>query len=333
MNILTLIDPETRPDDDPAFERAAAGDDHLTEYQVIQTLRQLHHEVTALPFGPDVGETLRQLVERKPEVVFNLTEHYGGDRRMDVNIAAALELLRIPFTGTGSVGLMLCRDKAICKRILSHHRVKVPDFIYLPEGKTRPPRKLSYPFLVKPVSEDGSDGISLASLVQDDGGLVERARMIHERMRQPVICEEYVEGRELYVGILGNDRLRALPPRELKFGESGDGGPQFATARVKRDGVYRKKWGIRYVHAELEDELAARVARTSKRIYQLLHLRDYARIDLRLTTEGEVVFLEANPNPDLAADEDLAQAAAKAGLEFPGLLEFIVNQARRRHTT
>ena len=224
----------------------------------------------------------------------------------------------------------MCRDKAICKRLLSHHRIKVPNFTTLRLGQTRLPRKLDYPLIVKPVYEDGSDGISLASLVQNAVELEQRIKIIHERMHQPAICEEYIEGREIYIGIVGNDRLKVLPARELSFGNTGEGGPNFATARVKRDDAYRKKWGISYEHADLSEALQDKLARFSKRIYRLLYIRDYGRIDLRITDRDEIVFLEANPNPDLSQGDELAESAEKAGMEYTVLIQKIINLAKRR---
>jgi D-alanine-D-alanine ligase len=330
VNITLLVDREAAPADDPALEGKNEALRAETEFHVAAALRSLGHAVAVTPFQPDVPAMVRLLSEAKPDVVFNLTEHVGGDRRKDMHVVALLELLEIPFTGSGSAGLMLCRDKALCKKLLSHQRIKVPDFIELPPGSTRLPRKLPYPMIVKPLSEDGSDGISMASLVRDDKELEERARLIHERRKQPVICEEYVEGREIYVSVIGNQRLRALPPRELRFGGAGEGAPTFATARVKRDSAYRKKWSIEYSHAEIPPELEQRAARVSKRIYHLLQIRDYGRVDYRVTPGNEIVFLEANANPDLSRDDELAQSWDMAGGTYEELVGGIVNQAAGR---
>ncbi|MBI4605720.1 MAG: ATP-grasp domain-containing protein [Planctomycetes bacterium] len=330
MKIAALIDDEAIEQDDPGFEGKAEGVRSTPEFHVVSALRELKHEVHVIPFAPDLAATIQVLKGASPQLVFNLTECFQGDRRKDANVAAVLELLDMPYTGTGLTGLLLCRDKATCKRILGPHRVRLPRFLSLPVGQDKPAGKLPYPMVVKPVFEDGSDGISLASLVKDESELRDRVRMVHERMKQPAICEEYIEGRELYVGILGNGRLRALPAREILFGKTGEGGPVIATAKVKWDEPYRKKWGIDYVHADLPDKVSKKVVRVSKRIYNLLHMRDYGRIDLRLTSEGEVVFIEANPNPNLAKDEDVAEAAAKAGIPYVRLIDRIVKLALQR---
>ena len=330
MNIIALIDPETLPADDPHMEGKSDEICRQVEFHVVESLRHLGHDVTVMAFDPEIEATIRALKDAAPDLVFNLTEHVGGDRSRDMHVVAMLELLGFPHTGSSPMGLMLCRDKAICKRLLSHHRVKVPDFVSLPVGKTRLPRKLRYPLIVKPVYEDGSDGISLASLVHNDQELEQQARSIHERMRQPVICEEYIEGREIYVGVVGNTRLEALPARELKFGDDGDGGPTFATAMVKHSTPYREKWGIQYTHADLPASLQDRASRFCKRVYRLLQIHDYGRIDLRITEDGEVVFLEANANPDLSMGDELSESWEKLGRNYEDLIRRIVSLAMNR---
>ena len=330
MNITVLIDPETIPDEDPLFEGKSERVCEQMEFHIIETLRLLNHEVQIVPFRAPIERTIKELKDAAPDLAFNLTEHVAGDRRRDMQVTALLELLQIPYTGTGSMGLMMCRDKAICKRLLSHHRIRVPQFAFFQVGRSRKPRKIHFPALVKPVFEDGSDGITLASLVQNSLELEQRVAVIHERMNQPAICEEYIKGRELYVGLLGNERLHVLPPRELRFGRTEEGGPNFATAKVKQDDAYRRKWGISYEHASVDDALKQRLARASKRIYRLLYLRDYGRIDFRVTEDDEIVFLEANPNPDLSMGDELAESAERAGIEYIELIRRIINLALRR---
>lgn len=330
MKITALVDHEVVSASDPRFEAESAEEQGRMERQVIHALRARGYEADIVPFGPDIRVTMNTLMEAKPPLVFNMTEHFEGDRRKDSHVAAFLELLHLPFTGTGPAGLMLCRDKATCKRVLGYHRIRVPQFWAVPLDRKLPAGRVRFPVIAKPVYEDGSDGISLASIVRNDDELKERIRMIHERMKQPVICEEYIEGRELYVGIIGNDRLTVFPPRELKFGNKEGDGPHIATSKVKWDKAYRDKWQIEYTDGDLTPPLLDRIARASKRIYSLLTLRDYARIDLRLTPENEIVFLEANPNPDLSQDDDLALAARKSGMDYESLIARIVQLAARR---
>lgn len=330
MKIIVLIDRETFVEDDPQFQRAEGDVRRQLEFHVIDALRTLGHDIDVMPFHLDILENLRLIQAARPELVFNLTEHFRGDRQMDMNIASLLELSGIPYTGTGPAGLLLCRDKALTKTILNHHHIKVPPFAALPVGVTRLARRMTYPLIVKPALMDGSDGISRSSVVFNDEELSERVQMLHTRTVQPVICEGFVEGREIYVGILGNRQLTALPARELRFDAAAEAGPQIATARVKLDEDYRKKWNIQYTFAELPPDLERKVARLCKRIYRLLHLRDYGRIDLRISPEGAIYCLEANPNPDLTMDDELPQSAARAGIEYPQLISRIVQHAVRR---
>lgn len=332
MNIASLVDVETIPQDDPQLEGRSEAILKEMEFHVVEELRLMGHQVVVVPFVPDLLKTIESLKAAAPDLVFNMTERVQDDRRKDVHVTALLELLFLPYTGAGPTGLTICRDKAVCKRILSHHRIRFPRFVSLPPGRTRVRLKNFYPAIVKPLYADGSDGISLSSLVSNEPELTDRVRRIHEQMKQPVICEEFVDGREVYVGILGNERLTALPPREIRFGRLEEGGPAIATARVKWDDAYREKWKIEYVHADLPSDMEKRVMDISKKIYRLLHLRDYGRIDLRLTPEGGVVFLEANPNPNLSYGDDIAEAAQKAGISYRQLIERILRMAVRRGT-
>jgi len=331
MKILVLIDAETMFEKDPEFMGVDIEVCESMEYHTISALRELKHEVLFRSFGPDPLESVKYIMEQNVDLVFNLTEHYNGDRKQDANIAGLLELLRIPFTGSGAEGLLLCRDKITSKRLLGYHKIRLPHFFSASKGSLSIPKRIHYPIMVKPAQEDGSDGISLASIVRDRDELITRIKMIHERMDQDALCEEYIEGREIYVGITGNERLTAYPAREIKFGKTGEGGPEIATAKVKSDESYRNKWNITYEHAGLPPNLEKLVARTSKRIYRILQIRDYGRIDLRLTSAGEVVFIEANPNPNVSMGDDLAEAAEKAGTNHVGLIDRIIKLAMQRY--
>jgi len=330
LKIAILVDQEIIVEDDPQLEHGHGAAAEEVEFHVTETLRGMGHETLVIPFLENFLDTVDSLRQCSPDLVFNLTEHHLGDRRKDQHIASLLELMNFRYTGAGPTGLMLCRDKAMCKRILSHHRIKVPDFVSFPMGKNRIRRNFPFPAIVKPRFEDGSDGISLASLVSNREELADRVTMLQERMGQPVICEEYIEGREVYVGITGNDRLSAYPAREVRFANSADG-PQFATSRVKLDEAYRKKWDITFTDAELSEEMDRKAGQISKRIYRLLQLRDYARIDMRITPENQFVFLEANPNPDLTMGDELAEAAEKSGLSYDDLVGRILRHAWNRY--
>ncbi len=332
LNITVLVDPVTIPPNDPQFWNPPK-DKQTTEYHVCEALRTLGHRVTALGAEYDIAWVAQTLTEQNPDLVFNLTEQFCGDRRLDKNIVALLELLEIPFTGAGAMGLMLARDKGLCKQILTLHKIRVPNFVSLPHNKTiRIPKNFPYPAIVKPTFEDSSEGISNASLVHDAEALAERAAFIHERWKQHAIAEEYIEGRELYVSILGNKRLTVLPPRECSFNAEGDEGPVILTYRCKWDDDYREKWKIEFGFADLDPSLLQNIHRVCRRVYRVLQLQDYGRIDLRLTQDNSLVILEANPNPDIAYGEEVAEAAEKAGIEYEALIDKIIRLARKRHT-
>ncbi len=330
LDIIVLVDEAMIPTGDPQMTEQPP--EPMTEFHVADALRQLGHRVRILGSGSDVAAMVSGLTHEPPDLVFNLTEHIRGNRLMDKNIAGVLEMLGIPFTGAGPSGLMLCRDKRLCKQLLSLHRIRVPGFASFPLGKRfRPPGGLTYPLVVKPAYEDGSEGISNSSLVSNARALEERVAWVHESFVQPVIAEEYIEGREFYVGVLGNSKLHVLPVRECLF-NADDEGPTMATFRVKHNEKYRRKWNIQFGFAdELEEGILKRIERVSKRTYRVLQLRDYGRIDLRLTPDGRLVILEANPNPDIAYGEELAEAAERAGIGYDELIRRIVRTALRRY--
>ena len=330
LHIIVLVDAAEIGDDDPNFE--ARPEVPTTEHHVIGALRNLGHNVSVLGALSDIGTVVTTLAEQKPDLVFNLTESFEGDRRLDKNIAALLEIVGVPFTGAGVAGLMLCRDKRLCKKLLSLHKIHVPSFLSLPRGrKIHVAKTVRYPLVVKPAFEDSSEGISNASLVRNDAELEQRVNFLHERWEQPAIAEEYIEGLELYQGIMGNKRLTVLPVRECSFDTNGSDGPQLATYRVKWNEEYRKKWNIRFGFAELDPATANKIGHICKKVYRILQLKDYGRIDLRLTPENKVVILEANPNPDLAYGEEIAEAAEKKGLAYEELIDRILYLALRRY--
>jgi D-alanine-D-alanine ligase len=330
LNITVLVDKWTIPTHDPDFRQEPK--EPTTEYHVIQTLRELGHNVSILGSGDDITIVVTTLSEEKPDLVFNLTEQLGGDRCMDMNITAVLEMLGIPFTGSGPAGLMLCRDKGLCKQLLTLHRIRVPGFVSIAQNrKVRIPKSLQYPLVVKPAFEDSSEGISNASLVNNETALLERVKFVHEGWEQPAIVEEYIEGRELYVSIIGNKHLTVLPIRECFFDPDGSEGPQLATYRVKWNAKYREKWGIKFGFAKLAPPIVKDIERICKRVYRLLQIRDYGRIDIRLTPENKLVVLEVNPNADIAYGEEVAEAAEKAGIPYKKLIDHIIHLALCRY--
>jgi len=303
-----------------------------TEYDVTAALHNLGHEVISLGVGSDLGVLRRAIAEYKPNIVFNLLEEFAGEAVFDANVVSYLELLRIPYTGCNPRGLMLARDKALSKTILGYHRIPVPDFAVFPrDRRVRRPARLRFPLIVKSVNEEASLGISQASIVEDDQKLEERVAFIHKRIGTDAIAEAYIDGREFYVGVIGNQRLQVLPVWELLFRNMPEDLPRIATARVKFDIKYQKKRGITTGRAEdLPEHVTEHIGKMCKRIYRLLGLCGYARIDLRMTPDGKIYVLEANPNPQLALDEDFADAAHAAGIEYDQLCQKIVNLGLQR---
>ncbi len=297
-----------------------------TEYDVIAGLQKLGHEVYSVGVGSDPEVIKHAFEETKAHLAFNLLVHFHGVAVYDQHIVSYLELLKHHYTGCNPRGLMLARDKALSKRILSSHQVRVPAFHVFPKGRdTRRPEHLRFPLLVKSVNEEASLGISKASIVQSDAKLEERIQFMHQSFGVDVIVEEYIEGRELYVGVMGNQRVVSFPVWEMPFQEMPKGAPRIATARVKFDLEYQKKYGIKTRRAPgLSPKLTREIANVAKRCYRALSLTGYARMDLRLTGDDKIYLLEANPNPDLKYGEDFAESAHADGVGYADLLQRIV---------
>jgi D-alanine-D-alanine ligase len=331
LRVLLLVRKGLEPPEtiEGTLEEEYKDADWKCEYDVSETLRGLGHEVRALGVYSDLTPIRQAVEEFKPEVTFNLLEEWDSVALYDQNVVAYLELLGCPYTGCNPRGLMLARDKALSKKLLAYHRIRVPEFQVFPLGrKVRRPRRLSFPLFVKSVTEDASLGISKASLVKDDGALAERVGFVHSKTGTDAIAEQFIEGRELYVPVLGNDRLAVFPAWELLFTEKPDGEPLIATRRAKWDPRYQKKWGVTSkAAADLPEGLAERIGKLSRRIYRILCLSGYARIDFRLSPEGKLYFLEANPNPQLAFGEDFAESVEVGGVGYEDLMQRILRLA------
>jgi D-alanine-D-alanine ligase len=326
LKVLVLFDGVRPTKIDEDLSKEMKTEDWKTEANVMAALGELGHTAEHLAIFDDV-DLVRQKVEGfEPDVLFNLVEQFKNNPGFDQNIVSLLEMQGIPFTGCGATGLTLCKHKGISKKILGHHGIPTPNFVVIPRGqRIGGPRKLRFPILVKPVKEEASYGISRASFVQNEEQFRERIAFIHEKHNADAITEEYIDGRELYVSLMGNARLTVFPIRELVFREVPPNEPKIATYKAKWDEEYRKRWGLDGRFAEdLEPTLVAEIGQTCKDIYRLLTIDGYARIDLRLTADNKIYFIEANPNPHLAADEDFAQSAAKAGLKYPQLIQAII---------
>ena len=326
LKILALFDAIAPTTIDQDLSAELKTEDWKTEAGVWAALGELGHSIEHLAIFDDL-DLLRQKIQSfQPDIVFNLADQFKNNRAFDQHIVSFLAMQGVPFTGCGSTGLTLCKHKGISKKILSYHRIHTAAFVIVPRGKRiARPSRLKFPILVKPLKEEASLGISQASFVETDEQFNERVQFIHEKYDNDVIAEEYIEGRELYVAILGDHRLNVFPIRELVFKEVPPDEPKIATYKAKWDEEYRKRWGLQNRFAEgLDPAVISKIEQTCKRIYRLLTIDGYARIDLRLTAKNEIYFIEANPNPMLAADEDFAQSALKANLSYPQLIDRIV---------
>jgi len=324
--ILALFDAVAPTAADQDLTAELATPDWKTEAHVLEALRGLGHEVAYVAVFDHLEPLVQKLRDFQPDLVFNLADQFRNNRAFDHNIASFLELQGVPFTGCGSTPLTLCKHKAISKKILAYHGLAVPGFALFPRGRRwASPGRLHYPLLVKPLKEESSLGIAQASLVEDEAHLQERVQFIHEKFDHDAIAEEYIHGRELYVSVLGHRRLEVFPARELVFRDLPPEAPHIATYKAKWDEAYRQRWGLENRFPDdLDPVVARRVAGTCRRLYRLLTIDAYARLDLRLTPDGRVFFIEANPNPMLAADEDFAQSALRSGLAYPELIARIV---------
>jgi len=302
-----------------------------TEYDVVSTLRALGHAVTPLGVKSDLGVLRAAIEEGKPHIAFNLLEEFDGVAVYDQNVVSYLELLHVPYTGCNPRGLMLARDKVLAKKLFSFHRIPFPDFMVVPQGRrVKRPAWLAFPLIVKSVTEEASLGISQASIVQDEAKLIERVAFIHTSVGTGALVEQYIEGRELYVGVLGNGQVQVLPVWELLLDQLPEDARRIATERVKWSRAYQEKYGIRSAAARhLPEGKAEEIQRLAKRVYRALGLSGYARIDVRLDAAGHVYVLEANPNPQIAHDEDFAESAAQAGYPYPALLQELLNTGLR----
>ena len=324
-----LVPPETRPDDstsDPYRELRKTEDD------VVFTLREIGHEVQPVGVSNDLSLIDVALQDFRPHVAYNLLEEFDGYPLFAPHVVSYLELRKLPYTGCNPRGLTLTHDKSLTKKILSYHGIHVPRFHVFPHGrKVRRPRRLTFPLLVKSLVDDGSVGIAQASVVDTDERLTERVEFIHRTLGAHAIAEQYIDGREIYVSVIGHRQLQTYTPWELDMEKWPEGVPKIATSRVKWNAAYQDKIGLVTKPAALSDdaqkndEMLGRLQRLSKRIYRILGLSGYARLDYRVTSDGRMFLLEANPNPQIARGEDFADSAAHCGVTYERLLQKIVS--------
>ena len=326
LRVLALMHDYMVPPDDTSGHDLASVE-WKTEYDVLETLRDdLQHEVLVLPVKDELGGIRQAVTDFQPHIAFNLLEAFHEIGTFDQNLVAYLELIKLPYTGCNPRGMLLARDKSLSKKLLHYHRIPVPDFTMVRVGqKVRLPRRMGFPLIVKSLTQEASIGISQASVVEDESKLRERVQFIHESIGTDAIIEQYIDGRELYCGIVGNDRLQTFPVWEMLFTRMGGRTHRIATEKVKWSPSYQKKAGISTDQAkDLPEGAAEKIQYMAKRVYKVLHLSGYGRIDIRMDEQGRMYVLEANPNPQLAYGEDFAESAERMGIKYPQLIQKIL---------
>ncbi|HET7058601.1 MAG TPA: ATP-grasp domain-containing protein [Nitrospiraceae bacterium] len=325
LRVLVLVHKHLVPP-----EHASASDaeqaEWKTEYDVVTALQKLGHEVKPLGLQDDLSVARQVIKDWEPDIIFNLLEAFDNIVMFDHNIVSFLEMLRMPYTGSNARGLMLARDKSLSKKLMAYHRIPMPEFAVIRRGqKVRVSKRLPFPLIVKSLTEEASLGISQASVVDSEEKLKERVTFIHENIGTDALVEQFIEGRELYVGVMGNQRLRVFPIWEMQFTKMPNGVHHIATERVKWSVKYQEKHGIQTSELkDLPEDQCQQIQHLCRRVYRALELSGYARIDLRMDKNGKAYVLEANPNPQIARGEDFAESAKRAGLSYEALLQRIV---------
>ena len=325
LRVIVLVREDLVPPD--SLEGYSEKDVELikTEYDVVSALKSIGHEVWPVGVRSELGVIREAIEAHRPHVAFNLLEEFDSYPLFDQHMVSYLELKKQKYTGCNPRGLTLSHDKALTKKILSYHRINVPRFAVFPlNRKVRRPNRLMFPLFVKSLIDEGSVGISQASIVRDDEKLAERVDFIHRQTGSHAMAEQFVEGREIYVGVIGNQKLQSYPPWELLMKDLPEGAQNIATDRAKWDPAYQRRVGLATEAARLTPEMRTNFDRLSKRIYRTLHLSGYARLDYRLTENGRIFLIEANANPQIARNEDFADSAEHAGVKYEALLQKII---------
>jgi D-alanine-D-alanine ligase len=314
------------------LEREGAAEHDIVVNQVAKALKSAGHKPSILGVHGDVSKLVSGLKRRKPDLVYNLLEMFGTNIRGDVAVAGLLDLIGARYTGGGPAELSLRQDKALAKKVLAFESILYPDFAVFSRGDMETGGNLRMPLFVKPLRTDASIGISGAkSLVRDGVAMMKQVVAIHEKLNDSALAEEYIEGREFYVGVLGNARPQAFPPIEMDFSGMPEGMPHVLDAKAKWAKNSAEYKGSKSIMADVPDELRARLQEVSLNAYRALRVRDYGRVDLRLTETGEIYVIEVNANCYLEASSEFAMAAAAAGIEYPALVNRIAELAVERY--
>jgi len=326
LKVLVLMHTDLIPPES-FTEKEYMSADWKTEYDVMETLKELGHTVEPLGIIGNLELLRNALNEFKPHIVFNLLEEFDGEPTFDQHIVSYLELKKQAYTGCNPRGLTLARDKALSKKILAYHKIPVPKFFVFPKNqKVRDSKKFVYPLIVKSTTAESSTAISQASVVNNYETLKERVEFVHTSVETDAIAEQYIKGRELYLGVFGNKRITTLPVWELEFLKLPKGTKKFATEKVKWNDSYREKYGIQSIRAAgLTDEERSKLHSLTKKVYKALGLSGYARLDFRFNEDGKPYFLEANPNPGIQCGDEFPEAAEAYGLSYKELITKLLN--------
>jgi D-alanine-D-alanine ligase len=329
LRVIMLADDKLLPVGDLKDFSEKQRELRKTEFDVRDALEALGHEVVAIGVSDDLSTIRGAIDAHKPHIAFNLVEEFDSIGHFDQHVVSYLELRKQPYTGCNPRGLTLARDKALTKKILAYEGIKVPEFAVFPKRRAfKRPEWLAFPLFVKSLTEEGSAGLSSASIVNDDEKLAERVEFIHRTTKSSAIAEQFIEGREIYVGVMGNDRMTTLPAWEFRSTKDNDK-PLIATDRAKWDPEYQRQHGLKTGPAKLTDNAQQQLASVSKNIYRALGMSGYARLDYRLTEAGDAYLLEANPNPQIAKDEDFAKSAMHIGITYPELIDQLLRLGMR----
>jgi len=327
--IVVLFDLNETPPEGQNFRHYVKDSEWDHELSVKRAIQRLGHEAILMGLYDDIPRFIQEIRETAPDIIFNLTESFKNQRLLSPQMTGLLDLLEIPYTGNRPMALSLCQDKALCKKILSHHRIRVPKWVTSQyQRPMRSFKSIAYPAFVKPMSEEGSEGITRDSFVENAQDCKERVQFLHEKFKSDVLIEEYIDGRELYVSVLGHKRPQVLPFREIVFKKMPEDGPRFATYKTKWDEAYRKRWGIRNEMAkELPKSVVDKASRMVRKAFQVLGMQGYARFDLRINEKDEIFLIEANPNPSITDYDDFSASSVAAGISYDELIQKIIQLA------
>lgn len=326
LSLLVLVHESLIPD--LSSEGPKRSEAWITEYDVVNALKSLKHDVEILGLYNDINPLIEITQKKKFDLVFNLLEQFGEHTDRDQHVVSLLEMLNLKYTGCGPKAMTLARDKALSKKIADYHHIATPQFFVAPLNvKKKIPNNLKFPIIVKCLSEEASLGISQKSVVNTKEKLEERIHFLHKKYKADVICEEFIKGKEVYIGIMGKKSLQSFPAIELFFDNADNPESEIYSERAKWNEDYQKRKGISTGLSKLNKELSTKVNTTALKLYKVLGLDSYARIDLRVTEEGKVYFLEANPNPNLALDDEFYQGAKFSKLKYEELINLILKQA------